>query len=475
LPVAEDCDALDNDCSGTIDDNLTPPACNQTGVCAGTAQACLGASGWSGCDYAANSPFYEASETLCDGFDNDCDGTADVGCTCLDCHGQVQNTRRQITGGGGDFGGVGFTSHHVNDGTTNEIVDVWDCVLCHLEGDSDGTTNAIYHGGDSGSTVVNLRDVDDSANTSWTYDDPGVVITTPNTGVNCSTPNQRTMMTMFCLSCHDSDGLADTAFLSAVDFNDFVRVRTASDPFGDGNTVLDINSKFDPTNTSTHSISCIKSGGSWVLGLKLPLYYPSGIKCGAWNGHDCADPDAFDENTGWDQEDTTECGDCHMPSNPGTAENAHGSANTPYLLDDRDGSGTSMNGAASGSISNIVCMKCHNRHTYGYDGSETAYSRFTEHIRATHMDDTQNVFDIGCLNCHGGGNYGSIHGLESDIVFDDFSGSPYTPYRFTNGAGLDLIDNWTEGTVTVSCSSTTTANFFSSCNQHTTQGYTRGY
>ena len=75
--AAESCDGLDNDCDGNADENLTPPlAANQDGVCSGTLKSCGGASGWLEPDYAAVAN-YEASETLCDGLDNDCDGESD--------------------------------------------------------------------------------------------------------------------------------------------------------------------------------------------------------------------------------------------------------------------------------------------------------------------------------------------------------------------------------------------------------------
>ena len=74
---AETCNAADDDCDTRVDEALTPPAvCNPNGVCAGTTASCAGAGGWV-CNYPAAT--YQATETRCDGLDNDCNGVRDEG------------------------------------------------------------------------------------------------------------------------------------------------------------------------------------------------------------------------------------------------------------------------------------------------------------------------------------------------------------------------------------------------------------
>jgi hypothetical protein len=89
-PLAQEvCNGIDDDCDDGIDGadgSLLLPYCqNQTGVCSGSLtppSRCVGGV-WAVCtssDYAQHSASYESNESLCDGLDNDCDGTVDEGC-----------------------------------------------------------------------------------------------------------------------------------------------------------------------------------------------------------------------------------------------------------------------------------------------------------------------------------------------------------------------------------------------------------
>ncbi|HOU52380.1 MAG TPA: MopE-related protein [Myxococcota bacterium] len=157
------CDGLDNDCNGQTDDGTlvdpTPDACPTGGVCGGSVapqRRCI--DGVFACVFDAI-PGWQASETLCDGLDNDCNGQTDEGLLGNAC--QVENefgtcpgtTRCAETGGQVVCEGPVPAPETCNDlddncdGQTDEGLAGEACTITNAFGSCPGTTACDGEGG----------------------------------------------------------------------------------------------------------------------------------------------------------------------------------------------------------------------------------------------------------------------------------------------------------------------------------------
>ncbi|MHC4590237.1 MAG: hypothetical protein ACYTAQ_13140, partial [Planctomycetota bacterium] len=385
------------------------------------------------------------------------DGFRGSGGDCTGCHSQQKEIlanpgtyRRQITESGvgvgdGEFG-TDFTSHHVNDGTGGQVVTKWDCVVCHAEGDAlTGDTDGTYHQKDG----VQLKDVDTGAVYSnwaglaaWQRSD-------------------------FCLSCHDSDGA--TSITARTD-PDPDATTNALNPFNDGlsnahepdgldttpaphsrGAVLNVEGQFNTANASHHA----------VLG---PAYVFTGPTCDLPFGSTVDNMiQGVRTDLGWNSE--LDCEDCHTgPPDPkgAVAVSGHGTPTARYMLRDQDGNEAAT--AEPGSTS--ICFRCHT--------PDDTDGVFTDHVGTTqHTQDSFNIFNIYCLSCHGGGEWGGIHGVDAAVSDDDGGGS-YNPNVFTYGSALDLISNWSNWDARgVSCSTLAANTALNNCTQHSSKDWDR--
>jgi hypothetical protein len=430
-----------------------------------------------------------------EGSSSRCTGDPAIVCTTdAECGGQGSCTN-------GEFG-VDFTSHHVNDGTGAEIVTEWDCVVCHAEGDVlTGSADGTYHQKDG----VQLKHVDSGS----VYADWPTL-----------TPQQRSE---FCLSCHDANGAQNVIARTDPDpdattdnlnpFNDLV--ANAHEPNGFQNYCEDLRT------VCARARDCSGIGGGACIDFDVaPVSAPHSrgrcsttdvIACGT--AYECPVgetcdflqvvnvKDQFDgANTshhaleevgpaysatphgsnvdnaiqgartdlGW--ESVLNCEDCHYGSATNKLQ-GHGTANARYMLRDKAGNDTLPTPLDTGNL-NTNCFRCHipTGDPADYDSTQSAYPA---HGQAQHVDDNRNIFGILCLNCHGGGEFGAIHGIDG-LVTDDNGGGSYNPNAFTWGSSLDRISNWTPS-ASVSCSTRNDFTLLSNCTQHTpSRDYDRG-
>ena len=282
---------------------------------------------------------------------------------CIVCHAYAQDAgdgppaRRDITGAGGDFERL---SHHVTDGSANEVVTVNDCGVCHMEGDpSSGEINDYHHmnnqldlrGPDTGAPLTPFtlfsRDTSTSVLESWVID----------------------VQNNLCLKCHDADGASSSGALTPG--------GTPLRPFtSNSRDVPDVFDAFGPTAGFHHAVR-----GPGSNSYCTPT---------STNGNLVTMEPPWNQTPG--AHDVISCFDCHLA-------NGHGGDFSGMLREETYYKEATPNpdfGAAAKSF----CTRCHKSSVYLGTGDG---SRFGEHNRRSHSAaGVGGRNQYGCRGCHAG-------------------------------------------------------------------------
>ncbi len=182
---SELCNGLDDNCINGIDEGLIGALCsNQTGVCAGTRKSCGGLSGWivncGPTEYANQlNGAYEQNETVCDGKDNDCDGSVDENVASYAPLCPLQNgsckDARQTCGGVSGWQDCTAGSYGAEYEATENSCD-------YLDNDCDGTVDEGYKNAGTGKYDQNTACGDCSTNCAVIYNKPNGYGTCDATG-----------------------------------------------------------------------------------------------------------------------------------------------------------------------------------------------------------------------------------------------------------------------------------------------------
>lgn len=430
---------------------------------------------------------------------NHINGRVDQQTSCMGCHGVAKGVRRQIVGAGGDFV---RTSHHVNNGTTTEIVTNWDCVLCHREGNhvTGGFDPATHQAGSAnGAFNVYLRNVD-NFNTGWTWNrfsvySNGAAIAA-NAVVNTT---MRDNMDSFCMACHDANGASTIAvnnsnngMLIGTTNTSASRtpsggaanpglVNTAFRPFNTKDRLQNANDKTYVTNTGsiTNTMDVYRQVRiGRVLNVKDQFNSTNQITKNWASHHNLRQFTTRYNNrnatawpaAAWTTYRTLEgqvmstagevaglhCGDCHL-----NEKNAHGTT-AWAMLADRNGNDTLI-----AALNASICHRCHSDSTYKMDGvvSQTSNERMSAHTNTGQRCQNVSSYQYNwarneCLVCHGGVGLGTIHGTNG--TYAPYKGSGSTKmYRFMGtgstmrwyspNASTTVTDGSWEGTATGGC------------------------
>ncbi len=323
--------------------------------------------------------------------------------SCVLCHNTVQGDggyRRQIVENAGDGGGdFVLTSHHVTNGTTNEVVTDSDCVACH-----DQSNHMTYSDGVS----VLLSDAGGGA--SVLYDGTPASLET------------------FCLACHDG---------------------THGNPFSDGTAAPDM-STWDGTVHGPSGKTCAEchNNGHGTGNLKLvgdqigtPNSGLRSVVLSGWTGtNSLADGDATFDGA---------CEVCHSNTtyhrNDATGDHTHNAA-----LDCRACHGHNNGYQATGG-----CTVCHSspQGPGGYRRQivENAGDGGGDFVRTSHHVNngtgTEIVTDADCVACHDQANHQTYNDGVSVYLLDPAGGASLT-YDGSSASLTPFCAACHDGTVT---------------------------
>jgi len=254
------------------------------------------------------------------------------------------------------------------------------------------------------------------------------------------------------------------------------------------NKVINVKSQFNSENVATGT----GFASHHNLNQFNKRYGTKAINNGAWEAYTTKDGVLLTGATGGELAGL-HCSDCHL-----NETNAHGTRNTWYMLSSRDqGTQEPFDVATANSslvTSNDNCVKCHNRGTYGQNGTLGANSRTAGHQECGRWDGNQTMAFLGatwssgttytggtllCLGCHGGRGDthlgpGLIHGTNENYSPGEtgtqkmyrFMGSGPS-YPFYSPDGTAGATNWS-GATTGSCYNlpSGTATAWGACDQH---------
>jgi predicted CxxxxCH...CXXCH cytochrome family protein len=402
---------------------------------------------------------------------------------CKDCHSATINKTktdgvghviRQIVGAGGDFT-VSMAGHLVNGTVATgysgsvapssftesrgaQIVTNWDCIVCHAEGDttSSGTNISTTTEHNDAAGHIALRNVDSPGNpgTDWNGT-TGNFFNVNNVTWNSFAGAGNTdydRLDKFCMGCHDSDGASGITVNAAnngldvgasrpralTPFNTSDVLKNSYDKWSDSTTadnrtrVTDVKTAFTSTNYSHHAVLLARYGAknaSWNAS--------SGV---AWTTKALKNGQVQGGAAGVGEVALLHCSDCHL-----STVNAHGAVNSWYMLDNSGnvaGWGTDTlpsfgSGSGATNTSTYVCFNCHAKAVYA--NVNNAASRI-DHTTANsnHWSETKDsAFGILCMNCHGGGGLGYIHGVNTTYKSSgDADTANHLSYRFFPGGWM---------------------------------------